>query len=55
MKKYLNILMAFIAVGAFFRNLYFGILTNFSDGYFTIIAFFLFSVLFLSKFTKYPL
>lgn len=29
MKKYLYILMAFIAGGAFFWNLYFGIKTNF--------------------------
>lgn len=55
MKKNINIIMSIIAAGGLIYNSYLGITTHFTNGFTGIISFFLFSILFLSKFTKYPL
>lgn len=55
MKNWKHILFMIIAIGGLIVNIYEGSRSDFHNGYYNIISFFLLSVLAISKFTKHPL
>ena len=55
MKNWKNIVFALVAIIGLFINIYIGFKSDFSNGYYNIIGFLLFSVLAISKITKKPL